>query len=345
MVKPLFIAGPRRSGTTGLTVYLNDHPEVLVCRERFTGWPRRLITPELLTFERIMDFEDGHEPPHRITNARRRKHRQILDRKDFAKLRYIGDKVPQYTNSLKVLSENNPGARFLITYRPVEKVAESEANRIENNPRWKGGKNGFEIGIKQWNKALQYTREFVESGVNPHVLIVSYDEFFYRNEEFIPLMERFLDIEFDESVQRVWREKSQAFEASRRPKAPLSNRLRAQIKKLADRETEAYILRRIEKQWESADAPAGGSGSPAVHPARERTNPDRRAETLLQQIEKLEAELREERHDSESLREQKRRLKRRLRSLERQIHAIRSSRTWKAASALKHIKVGVSRKG
>jgi acetoacetate decarboxylase len=74
-VKPLFIAGPGRSGTTALTVYLNEHPEVLVCRERFTGWPRQKITPELFTFERIMDFEDGYEPPHRNTDTRRRSHR------------------------------------------------------------------------------------------------------------------------------------------------------------------------------------------------------------------------------------------------------------------------------
>lgn len=301
-MKPLFIAGPGRSGTTALAVYLNEHPEVLVCRERFTGWPRRKITPGLFTFERIMDFEDGHEPPHRNIDIRRQKHRQILDRKDFAKLRYVGDKVPQYTNALRVLSENNPGARFLITYRPVEEVAESAEHRSKNpNDNWLGGKDGFKVGIKQWNKALQCTREFIESGVNPNVLIVSYHEFFYRNEEFIPLISRFLGIEFGESVQRAWRERTRAFKASRRPKAPLSDRHQNLIKKLVDRETEAYILRRIEKQWESADTPAEDRGSPTIHLIREQTNPDRRVETLQRRIEKLEGDLKEERRHSKSL--------------------------------------------
>jgi hypothetical protein len=252
-VKPLFIAGPSRSGTTALTVYLNEHPEVLVCRERFAGWPRQEITPKLFTFDRIMDFEDGHEPPHRDTDKRRRRHRQILDGKNFAKLRYVGDKVPQYTDSLKVLSENNPGARFLITYRPVEEVAESTEDRAKNNKNnapWLRDKNGFEVGIRQWNKALRGTREFIESGVNPNVLIVSYHEFFNRNEESIPLLSCFLGIEFGESVRRGWREKTRAFEASRRPKALLSERHRALVKKHADHDTEAYILRLMERQWE-----------------------------------------------------------------------------------------------
>jgi hypothetical protein len=250
MVDPLFVAGPRRSGTTALTMYLNEHPEVLVCRERFAGWPRERITPELFTFERIMDFEDGHEPQHRNTDRRRLVHRQILGEKHFEELRYVGDKVPQYTDSLKVLSENNPGARFLITYRPVEEVAESEDNRLANNSARDRDKNGFKVGIKQWNKALRYTREFVESGVSPNVLIVSYHETFYRNEEFIPLVERFLDIEFDEPVRRAWRERTRAFEASRRPKAPLNRGHRALIDRHADRDTEAYILGRIERQRE-----------------------------------------------------------------------------------------------
>ena len=343
MANPLFIAGPRRSGTTALTVYLNDHPEILVCRERFTGWPRQEITPDLFTFGRIMDFEDGHEPSHRDTERRRRNHRQILEGKSFAKLRYVGDKVPQYTESLQVLSKNNPEARFLITYRPVEEVAESEDVRLENNPLRNPGENGFEVGIKQWNNALRHTREFIESGVNPNVLIVSYHEFFHRNAKFIPLMERFLDIEFDESVKQAWRERSRAFEASRRAKAPLNNRQRALTKKHADRKTEAYILTHIERQWESADIPGEGRGSSAIHLAGERTDSDRRAEMLRRRIETLAGELEVERRDNKSFKKQKRRLERRVRSLERQIRAIRSSRTWKAMSTLKRIKTSLSR--
>jgi chondroitin 4-sulfotransferase 11 len=73
---------------------------------------------------------------------------------------------------------------------------------------------------------------------------------------------------------------------------------------------------------ESADTPTEGRDFSAVHPARERTDPGRRAEMLQRRIEKLEGELKEERRDSESLMEQKRRLKRRVRNLERQLQDI-----------------------
>lgn len=95
---------------------------------------------------------------------------------------------------------------------------------------------------------------------------------------------------------------------------------------------------------ESADTLVEGHSSPAVHLARARTETDKRTETLQRRIQRLEDELKDERRDSKSLKKQKRRLKRRVRSLERQVQAIRSSRTWEAMSALRRIKASVSRK-
>jgi hypothetical protein len=96
---------------------------------------------------------------------------------------------------------------------------------------------------------------------------------------------------------------------------------------------------------ESADTPTKGRGSSAVHLCGERTDPDRRAETLQRRINELEGQLKEERRDNGSSKKQKRRLKRRVRNLERQIQVIQASRTWKAVSALRHIKTSISRKG
>ncbi len=248
-MKPLFIAGPGRSGSTALTMYLNEHPEVLVCRERFKWIPREEVKLELFTFERIMDFEDGYE--RRDSGTRKKRHQAILVSKDFSKLRWVGDKVPGYTQTLPLLAQNNPGARFLLTYRPVEEVAESTEARSKNpDDFWLGGKDGFKVGIQHWNRALRRMRDFLESEAGKNALVVSYHDFFYRNEEFIPTISRFLDIEFGETVRRAWREATRDFESTRRPKVPLNKRHRRLIEKHADREAEAYILSRIEMQRE-----------------------------------------------------------------------------------------------
>ena len=96
---------------------------------------------------------------------------------------------------------------------------------------------------------------------------------------------------------------------------------------------------------ESADTPADEPRHSAVHVATERTETDRWADTLQRRIEKLEGDLKDERHGSKSLKKQNRRLKRSVRRLEHQIRAIHSSRSWKAVSALRRIKATVSRKG
>jgi chondroitin 4-sulfotransferase 11 len=93
------------------------------------------------------------------------------------------------------------------------------------------------------------------------------------------------------------------------------------------------------------DPPTEGRGSPMGRLATEPTKTDKLAETLQRRIEKIESELKEERRYTKSLKKQKRKAKRRVRSLERQIEAIRSSRTWKAMSALRRIKAWGSRKG
>jgi chondroitin 4-sulfotransferase 11 len=93
-----------------------------------------------------------------------------------------------------------------------------------------------------------------------------------------------------------------------------------------------------------ADTPTEGGGPSIVDFDRGRMTPDGRTEVLQRRIEKVVDELRAERRHSGSLKKQKRRLKRRVRSLERQVHAMRSSRTWKMAAMLRRIKPGVSRK-
>ena len=164
----LYIGGPSRSGTTALTSYLNRHPEVMICRERFKWIPRKDVTPEVFTFERILNFEDGYE--ERDTARRKQVHEELVGNKDPQKLRWMGDKYPAYVRTLERLSENNPGASFILTYRPVEEVAESYEARSRNpEDAWLGGRDGFRLGVEGWNRAMRHTRDFIESGVNPNV--------------------------------------------------------------------------------------------------------------------------------------------------------------------------------
>ncbi len=269
-VNMLFITGPGRSGTTAFAEYLNRHPEILVCIERYKHIGAQ-VSPSLFTFDRILDYRAGE------TNVSEERHEKLLDKKDPEKLRWIGDKAPGYARTLRALSENNPGARFAVMYRPIEEVAESYEARSRNpNDRWLGGKNGFEIGIKEWNEAMRNTRKLIKSGMDSNVLLVDYHAFFYENETCIPLISRFLDIEFGDSIRESWRKTSSNFEDRRRHKEPLSDEQQALILQNKDHEIDEWAQKRIQKQWnllkadsgepEKASAPA----APVAHEGRDR---------------------------------------------------------------------------
>lgn len=344
----LFVAGPSRSGTTALVKYLNEHPGVLICIERFKWIPREDVTPDIFTLERIMSFEEEYEK--RGTESRWWVHKRFVDRKDPAKLRWMGDKFPQYTKSLGLLSENNPGASFIITYRPIEEVAESyEARSKDPDDVWLGGRDGFMIGIRGWNRDLRRAREFIESGVNSNVLIIGYHDFFYHNEACVPLISRFLDLEFDESVRKAWRDLSREFESNRRVKEPLTEEQQALIDKHADRETEAWLLDYMQKQWEdleryppeAARAIMDERRRHAILVAKKQAKEENRPRTVREspgRIEELEEKLTQERSIAESRRKKNQRLTTRLRNLEGQMQTLQSSRSWRLLTALSLIR-------
>lgn len=285
LMKLLFVGGPPRSGTTALVHYLNRHPEVLLCMERYK-WMQRDIRPELFTFERILDYRvrpGGREE----TNTPREYHANLLASKDPARLKWIGDKTPGYVKILDRLSENNPGASFILTYRPLEEVAESFEARSKNpEESWRLG--GFETGVNFWNTAMTSTRDFIQSATNLNVLILSYHDFFYDNQAVIPPLSRFLDIEINQEMQNAWREMSRSFEADRRSKKPLSEEQRAYIKANKNREAERWVLDQLQKQREelelyspeAARALARERRLSAIRIAKERT----RARHLEQQL-------------------------------------------------------------
>lgn len=242
-MKPLFVMGCPRSGTTALANYLNQHESVLVCIERYKFIPQE-ITPSLFTFERILDYREGE------TNISKDRHAKLLETKDPAELKWIGDKTPGYFKHLDMLLSNNPDARFIFLYRPVEEVAESWEERSKNiHGRWSESKN-FEAGVEHWNQALRYVREFIESDLDPNVLIVSYHSFFQGSEECISQLSRFLNIEFDRSIRNSWEKMSLGFEGRRRSKVLVNEEQQAFVRENKDHTAERWILNRIEKQNE-----------------------------------------------------------------------------------------------
>lgn len=308
-MRPLFIAGCPRSGTTALTEYLNQHEAILICNERYKYAPHpRNITMSLFTFDRILDYREGE------TNIPREHHVDLLKRKDPAKLKWVGDKRGMYVKWFELLSENNPGARFIVIHRPVEEVAESfEARKEDPRDQWRAD---FREAVERWNLALKRTREFVESDLAP-VLILHYHDFFYRNETCVPLVSEFLEIEFEGPVLRAWREMSLRFEAERRRKETLSEEQVAFIRENKDHAGEEWLLGRVDKQRrEIAATPPEGDG----------------------QIRRLERRLANERREVQQLRAQNQRLMLQLQNMQ-------SSRAWRLVERLGRIKAKVLEKG
>lgn len=298
----LFVTGPGRSGTSAFTNYMNWHPEVMIATERYKQKPiRPYITPGLFTFDRILDYREGE------TNRPKENYERLLEKNDPRKLKWIGDKAPGYIKIIRTLSMNNPGSRFVIMYRPIEEVVESYVARSHDpHDPWLGGKDGFEIGLIDWNVAMNNTRDFVEAGMGRRTLIIDYHDFFERNETCIPLVSRFLGIEFDDRIRDVWRRLTRNFEKERRSKDYLSEEQKATLQKRKDHAAEEWVLDRIQKQWDevAAEERDGASDRDVQEGWREVAEELMRMEVAAQtarsrrlerRIEKLEEKVRPER--------------------------------------------------
>ena len=291
--RPLFVGGCARSGTTAFADYLNQHEEILLCQERYKGRQRR-VSWNLFSFERIMDFrpEETQRPPGGSLERFVERHAELLARKDPAKLKWLGDKGPFYVRYMDRLAANNPGARFIMLYRPLEEVAESWEARAKNpDDPWRD-ERGAEMAVDIWNLALRGIRDFIENSPAPRVLIINYHDFFRRNEVVLPQISRFLNLKFDASLIQEWRVKSQEFESSRRPKETLSEEQRVFIERQADRVAEAWVLDRIESQWDALGLYVEESEE-AVRSSRDET--EARMWHLQRRVRILERELARER--------------------------------------------------
>lgn len=344
MIRPLFVIGPSRSGTTAVTDYLNRHDEILICRERYKSVPEK-IDPAVFTFEKILDYEPGRGKGYE-TDVPREHHAELLTSKDPTKLKWIGDKQPSGAQRFRAISANNPGAHFLITYRPIEEVVESFEDRAKNlDDPWIGGKNGLKMGVNSWNQAMRSAREYLQSYDEPNGLFISYHDFFHNNESYVPLLSEFLEIDFSDSIVETRADMSREFENRRREKTPITEEKAEYIRKNKDRDTEEWILERLARQWSE---PSLYKCTVGVDRSRQRL-----AAALMNQraLEKAEAKnARRSRRRSGELRSDLATERKRVaaaeekgRKLETIMKEVRASKNWKLLNRVAHVRAAVRR--
>ncbi len=142
-------------------------------------------------------------------------------------------------------------------YRPVEEVAKSfEARAKDPQDKWPS-ENDFKLGVRNWNRALGETREFLQGGPDRKVLIVDYHDFFRGDEACISTISEFLGLEFDESVRRAWRGMSVSRRnrplRRKRRREPLSEEQKVYIRENKDYTAETWALDRIDWQYDELD--------------------------------------------------------------------------------------------
>lgn len=334
-LRPLFVGGCQRSGTTAFADYLNVHPGIVVCQERYKRIPRERVNPAFFTFGRILDYRKGETNKPWNLDYYVRRHREILEKKDPARLRWIGDKNPGLVKAMDVLTENNPGARFIVLYRPVEEVAESWEARAKNpQDHWKD-RNDFEAAVEEWNRSLRRLHEFVERSPTPRVLVIGYHDFFGDNERCVPLISRFLGLEIDDYVAGEWRRMSEEFVRDRRPKKPLSDEQLSYIGRHADREAEGWVLDRIGRQWEEPGLYVEQDLEPAL---AARDAAEARAWRSEQRLRQLEEELAGERRRAAEAHRRARAWKEQFRDARERLRELRGSTTFRTLAGINRIR-------
>lgn len=334
-MRPLFVSGCERSGTTAFADYLNEHPQILILRERYRYHPEK-ITPDLFDFDRIMDFtEADNDERRKIDDWYKNLTARMLETKDPSDLAWIGDKDPFYLEDLEDLNWNNPGARFVILYRPVEEVAESwQARSSDLEDVWPGHKD-FEVGVKTWNRSLNLIRAFAQSNSKPEILLLDYHDFFYRNTLCADLISRFLELDFDSSVRESWEDLSLKFEVERRPKTPLSEEQITFIEENRDSAAEEWILSRISEQWEELDIRPENYPSSALQDKQQRIAALLKARESVRaqawKIEELEKRLEQSEKSLSIQRARNDRLNQRIERMQDRIHKMEGSKVWKFA--------------
>jgi len=316
----LFVCGCDQEGTTALADYLNRHPEILVCQESSETTQQEEITLDLSTVEGMLGLGPKETEDSTSINDGGRlvmRHAESLAKKDPATLRWISANNSDYMWRMESVAANNPGARFIVVYRPIEEVAASRGTKETEDHH--NSKDGFGQAVKTWNRSLQGTRRFIKDSLLPRVLLINYRDFLYRTETVVSLISRFLELEFDETVTTDRADEALQYERERRVEETLSREKRSLIQKHANRAAETWILGRIDMQWSKPGLYTQKTSKAAL--AASLDEMEARKWQLQQRVKELE-------RDRESRR---RRFKR-----------LQSSRTWRLVNKISGVRAKIA---
>jgi hypothetical protein len=298
-----------------LADYLDRHPEILFYEEvPVTTRHKEIVTPDLSAFGRGTDFAKQTEGPTFQGDG----DRLLVEGpagpspgKDPSTVRWIGASNPDFIRHMESIAGKNPGARFIIVYRPIEEVAESwEAKNA--------GEDRFEQAAKSWSRSLQGTRRFIREGLVPRTLLVSYHDLLYRSETVVPLISRFLGLELDEPVVADRTAETLLSEGGGPPGEALSREKRSSIQKHANRTAEAWILDRIDRQWKKPGLYAQKTSKASLVASLDEM--EARGWRLQQRVKELERD-----------RERRR----------RRFKQLKNSRTWKLVHKINDVKARI----
>jgi Sulfotransferase family len=308
----LFVCGCDKGGTTTLADYLNRHPEIFVCQESSETPKQGEVTLGLSAVKGILGLGPKETEDSTSSNGGGRlvkHHAESLAKTDLARLRWIGANNSDYMRRMESVAANNPGARFIVVYRPIKEVAVSwETKETEDHHN---SKDGFEQAIRTWNTSLKGTRRFIRDSLLPRVLLINYHDFLNRTETVVPLIARFLEVEFDETVMADLADEVLQYERKNRVEETLSREKRSLIQKHTNRAAETWILSRIDKQWKKPELYTQKTSKAAL--AASLDEMEARTWQLQQRVKELE-------RDSESRR--------------RRFKQLMSSRTWRLVNRI-----------
>lgn len=212
-MKPVFVVGCPRSGTTLLQRMLDAHPAVAIAGEtHFVGrfWARRDTYGDLdddARYEQLVrDITSMPEFGEMDLNADEYQRRALGIKRSCGSLfrlllelfqqrrgaRVVGEKTPDHLVYAPVIAEFFPAARFIHIVRDPRAVV----NSMRRVP-W-ASRSVFH-NAETWYKYMRYARRFPEA-LQRSFLTISYEALVRNPEDQLRSICRFLDLEFDPAM-------------------------------------------------------------------------------------------------------------------------------------------------
>jgi hypothetical protein len=182
-VKPLFILGVPRSGTTFLQQIVNSHPEILITDElRVVSWmmqEAKKISEGFSVHGNPYPFNHGEEFSNYLTGNCGTLiapfYYQQANKVGKEKLKYWGDKYPHYHEVLHQMAKSFPRASYILIHRDLRDVICS----VKNGHKWSIEKssqyvcNIYKQYIKTFKELLEQKKINYSQIINVDYLLLS----------------------------------------------------------------------------------------------------------------------------------------------------------------------------